>query len=113
MFRLPIDLSALAAGLFFLTPDARAEDLMAVYRLAHDNGPKFRAAQSVYLAECEKLPQARAGPMPTLNARASRDRNNNETVTDSFIIGRPSAGFEYSSSEYSLSLSQPGYNAAG
>ena len=105
-------LSALAAGLFFLTPDARAEDLMAVYRLAHDNDPKFRAAQSVYLAECEKLPQARAGLMPTLNARASRDRNNNETVTDSFIPGRPSARFEYSSSEYSLSLSQPVYNAA-
>src|SRR3989344_5948530 len=112
MFRLPMYLSALAAGLFFLTLDARAEDLMAVYRLAHDNDPKFRAAQSVYLAECEKLPQARAGLMPTLSARASRDRNNNETVTDSFIPGRPSARFEYSSSEYSLSLSQPVYNAA-
>jgi outer membrane protein len=50
--------------------------------------------------------------MPSLNARASRDRNTYETVTDSFIISRPSAQFEYSSSEYSLSLSQPVYNAA-
>ena len=112
MFRLLICLSALAAGLLFLAPDARADDLIAVYKLAQENDPKFRAAQSVYLAEREKLPQARAGLMPILNARAARDRNKNETVTDSFIIGRPSAGFEYSSSEYLLSLSQPVYNAA-
>lgn len=112
MVRFPICLSALAAGLLFLAPDARADDLITVYKLAQDSDPKFRAAQSVYLAEREKLPQARAGLMPTLNARASRDRNNNETVTDSFIPGRPSAQFEYSSSEYSLSLSQPVYNAA-
>ncbi len=105
-------LSALAASLLFLAPDARAEDLIAVYKLARENDPKFRAAQSVYFAEREKLPQARAGLMPTLNARAVSDRNNNETVTDSFILGRPSARFEYSSSEYSLSLSQPVYNAA-
>src|SRR3989344_1893149 len=110
--RLPLCISALAAGLLFLAPVARAEDLLTVYSLAHESDPKFRAAQSVYLAKREKLPQARAGLMPTLNARASRDRNKNETVTDSFIIGRPSAGFEYSSSEYSLSLSQPVYNAA-
>lgn len=112
MFRLPMCLSALAAGLLFLAPYARAEDLIAVYKLAQENDPKFRAAQSVYLAEREKLPQARAGLMPTLNARVARDRNNNETVADSFIPGRPSARFEYSSSEYSLSLSQPVYNAA-
>ena len=110
--RLPLCISALAAGLLFLAPVARAEDLLTVYSLAHESDPKFRAAQSVYLAEREKLPQARAGLMPTLTARASRDRNKNETVTDSFIIGRPSAGFEYSSSEYMLSLSQPVYNAA-
>lgn len=89
-----------------------AEDLISVYKLAHQNDPKFRGARSVYLAEREKLPQARAGLMPTLNARASRDRNNNETITDSFILGRPSARFEYSSSEYSLSLNQTVYNAA-
>jgi len=102
----------MAAGLLFLVPDARADDLIAVYKLAQENDPKFRAAQSVYLAEREKLPQARAGLMPTLNARATRDRNNNETVTDRFIFGRPSIGSEYSSSDYSLRLSQPVYNAA-
>ncbi len=111
-FRLLLCLWALAAGLLFLATDARADDLIAVYKLAQESDPKFRAAQSVYSAEREKLPQARAGLLPTLSARATRDRNNNETVTDSFIIGRPSARFEYSSSEYSLSLSQPVYNAA-
>ena len=93
-------------------PEAQAEDLLAVYQLARVNDPKFRAAQSVCWAERERLPQARAGLMPTFSARAGRDRNNNETVTDSFIISRPSARFDYSSSEYSLRLSQPVYNAA-
>lgn len=83
-----------------------------MYNLARANDPKFSAAQSVYRAEREKLPQARAGLMPTLNARAERNRNNHETVTDSFIISRPSAQFGYSSTEYSLRLSQPVYNAA-
>jgi outer membrane protein len=93
-------------------PEAQAEDLLAVYQLARENDPKFRAAQSVYLAERERLPQARASLMPTINARAGRGRNNDETITDSFIISRPSARFDYSSSEYSLRLSQPVYNAA-
>ena len=105
-------LLALATGLHFLGSSAHAEDLLAIYKLARENDPKIRAAQSRYLAERERLPQARAGLMPTFNARAGRDRNNNETVTDSFIISRPSARFDYSSSEYSLRLSQPVYNAA-
>ena len=111
-FRLPLCITALAAGLLFPASHAYAEDLIAIYKLAQENDPRFRAAQSAYLAEREKLPQARAGLMPVLNARATRDRNTNQTVTDSFILGRPSARFEYSSSEYSLSLSQPVYNAA-
>jgi outer membrane protein len=112
MTRIFLRLLALAAGLVFLVPSAYAEDLLAIYQLARENDPKFRAAQSVYLAEREKLPQARAGLMPTVNARAGRDRNSYETITDSFIISRPSARFDYSSSEYSLRLSQPVYNAA-
>lgn len=105
-------LSALVVGLICLVSSAHAEDLLAIYKLARENDPKFRAAHSIYLAEREKLPQARAGLMPTVNARAGRDRNRYETTTDSFIISRPSARFDYSSSEYSLRLSQPVYNAA-
>jgi len=112
VYRLCAGLLLYVAGFVFLTSGARAEDLIAVYKLARENDPKFQAAQAVYLAEREKLPQARAGLLPTLSARASRDRNTNETVTDGFIFGRPSAQFKYSSSEYSLNLSQPVYNAA-
>src|SRR3989344_231291 len=111
MFHFPMRLPVLAAGLFFLTSSVHAEDLLAVYNLARENDPRFRAAESVYLADRERLPQARAGLMPTINARASRDRNSHETITDSFIISRPSAQYEYSSTEYSLRLSQPVYNA--
>ncbi|MBI3777979.1 MAG: TolC family outer membrane protein [Gammaproteobacteria bacterium] len=102
----------LIAGWLLMPTALRAEDLLTAYNLARANDAKFRAAQSVYLAERERLPQARAGLMPTINARAERDRNNSETTTDSFVISRPSARFDYSSSEYSLRLSQPVYNAA-
>lgn len=101
---------ALVAGLLLLPLPLAAEDLVAVYNLAHANDPKFRAAESSYLAGREKLPQARATLLPTINARAGRDRNDTETTTDAFIPGRPSGRFQYSSSDYSLNLSQPVYN---
>lgn len=101
---------ALVAVLLLLPVRLPAEDLVAVYNLARDNDPKFRAAESTYLAGREKLPQARATLMPAINARARRDRNDTETVTDAFIPGRPSGRFQYSSSDYSLNLSQPVYN---
>jgi outer membrane protein len=102
----------LAAGLLCLVSSAHAEDLLSLYRLARENDPKFRAAASLYLAEREKLPQARAGLMPALSARVERNRNNYETATDSFIISRPSTEVDYSALAYSLRLSQPVFNAA-
>lgn len=101
---------ALVAVLLLMPVRLPAEDLVAVYNLARANDPKFRAAESTYLAGREKLPQARATLMPTINARAERDRNDTETVTDAFIPGRPSGRFKYSSTDYSLNLSQPVYN---
>ena len=103
---------ALVAGLLLMPLAAHAEDLIAVFNQARQNDPKFRGAESSYLAGREKLPQARAVLLPTLKARAARDRNETETVTDAFIPGRPSGRFEYSSTDYSLSLSQPVYNGA-
>ena len=108
--RLCKGLPVLLAALLLLPAGAKAEDLVTVYNLARQNDPKFRAAESNYLAGRQKLPQARATLMPTINARAARDRNDTDTVTDAFIPGRPSGRFEFSSSEYSLSLSQPVYN---
>jgi len=99
-----------AAGLALFSSVLHAEDLTAVFNLARDNDPKFRAAESNYLAGREKLPQARSTLMPTINARAARDRNDSETRTDAFIPGRPSGRFDYSSTEYTLNLSQPVYN---
>ena len=101
---------ALVAALLLMPLGLRAEDLTAVFNLARTNDPKFRAAESNYLAGREKLPQARATLMPTINARAARDRNDSETRTDAFIPGRPSGRFEYSITEYTLKLSQPVYN---
>ena len=87
--RQPLRLLALVTGLFFLVPGAHAEDLLAVYNLARANDPKFSAAQSVYMAERETLPQARADVMPTLSAPATRDRNNDETITTASSSAAP------------------------
>jgi outer membrane protein len=101
---------ALVAGLLLLPLPLAAEDLVAVYNLAHTNDPKYRASEFNYLAGREKLPQARATLLPTISARAGRNRSDTETTTDAFIPGRPSGRFEFSSSDYSLNLSQPVYN---
>jgi outer membrane protein len=99
-----------AAVVLLASPSLHAENLTAVFNQARTSDPKFQAAEANYLAGIEKLPQARATLMPSLNARASRDRNQSETTTDAFIPGRPSGRFTYSSSEYTLNLNQPLYN---
>ena len=108
--RLRKGLPVLVTAMMLLPAGVKADDLVSIYNLARQNDPKFRAAESNYLAGLQKLPQARATLLPTINARAARDRNDTETITDAFIPGRPSGRFEFSSSEYSLSLSQPVYN---
>ena len=91
---------------------AAAEDLSSLYRSALDNDPRYRAAEANRAALQERIPQARAGLLPQLSATASRNRNENEVVTDSTIVARPAGHAEYRSKEYALNLTQPVYNAA-
>lgn len=89
-----------------------ADDLMAVYRLAREHDPKLQAAEFTYQAGLQKLPQARALLLPTISATTRKNRNRDETITDSSISSRPAGSAEYDSTEYALNLTQPVFNSA-
>ena len=98
---------------FALTPAVvLADDLMTVYRLAREHDPKLQAAEFTYQAGLQKLPQARALLLPTISATARKNRNRDETVTDSTVTSRPAGSAEYDSTEYALNLTQPVFNSA-
>ena len=97
--RITVLLSAL-----FLTGAAQAADLLETYRDAIGYDAQFSAAKSARDAGREKLPQGRAGLLPTLALSANTVWNEN-----SFQF-RPSGGTvpaNYNSNGWSLNLAQP------
>lgn len=102
---------AAAALLLILALPARAADLLEIYREAERNDPRFRAATATYRAVQERLPQARAGLLPSVQATADRLRNDNRVRTEDPIAIRPAGRARFDSTAYVLSLTQPVYNA--
>lgn len=90
--------SPLLAGPLF------AADLMQVYREAQDNDPTFAAARSTLDAGREKMPQARAGLLPSLTMSGNTVWNENEVALHG---GATLAKPHYNSNAYQLTLSQP------
>ena len=81
-----------------------AADLMQVYRDAQDNDPSFAAARATLDAGQEKMPQARAGLLPSLTLSGNTIWNKNEISTHNGpTIAKPN----YNSNGYQLTLSQP------
>ena len=88
-----------------------AGDLLEAYRLAEQNDAKYRAAVANYQATRTRLPQARAGLLPSVNATGDITRNDVETITDLDILSRPRGHAVYDSTGFRLSVKQPVYNA--
>ena len=61
-------------GLF--AQPAHGADLLEVYRLAQQSDPTFAVARHGYEIAQEKLPQARAGNLPTVNLTGNRNYTN-------------------------------------
>lgn len=83
---------------------AQAADLLGVYREAVGYDAQYAAARSALAAGREKLPQGRAGLLPSIGLSANTTWNNLDYQS------RPSAGdipADYNSNGWSLSLSQP------
>jgi outer membrane protein len=90
---------ALAVALAAAWGTAGAADLLTVYRDALVSDSTYQAARAQYQATKERLPQARAGYLPILNASATAFRNdiNLEIAPDQ----------RYSTHNYAVTLSQP------
>jgi len=81
-----------------------AADLLQVYREAQDNDPTFSAARSVLDAGREKMPQGRAGLLPSLTLSGNTVWNQNEISTHN---GNAFAKPRFNSNAYQLTLTQP------
>jgi outer membrane protein len=86
-----------------LAPPAWAANasLSAVYQLARANDAEYAAAQESFKAGQEKIPQGRAGLLPTVNLSA------NARYNESHVSTLPSK--DYNSSAVALTLTQPIY----
>ena len=94
--------SLLATSLFVSV--AQADDLMQVYRAAQDNDPTFASAQATLNAGREKLPQGRAGLLPSLTLSGNTVWNENDLSNSN---GAVFAKQRFNSNGYQLTLSQP------
>ena len=81
-----------------------AADLLQIYREAQTNDAVYAAAKGNLEAGQEKLPQARAGLLPTLGVTGNTQWNENEIrQRDGAVLAKPN----FNSNGYSVSLSQP------
>jgi len=68
---------------------ALGEDLMDIYRAAQQNDPVIAGARATWTATQERLPQARAGLLPNVNATGATNYNavRNEVRIDPPVVG--------------------------
>ena len=87
-----------------LVSPLHAADLLQIYREAQTNDAVYAAARANLEAGQEKLPQARAGLLPTLGVSGNTQWNENEIRRrDGDILAKPN----FNSNGYTVSLSQP------
>lgn len=87
-----------------LLSSAHAADLMQVYREAQDNDAAFAAARYTAEAGREKLPQGRAGLLPSLTLSGNTVWNENDIAFhNGNTLGKP----RFNGNGYQLTLSQP------
>lgn len=91
---------ALAGQAMLPAGAAWSANLGEIYQLARDNDARYAAAREAFKAGQEKLPQGRAGLLPSLLLSANARRNDTRNSGGSS---------EYTSRGYSLALVQPIY----
>lgn len=84
-----------------------ATDLMQVYRDAQDNDPNYAAARSLLDAGREKMPQGRAGLLPSLSLSGNTYWNDNELQAKNTALPPNIKHQKFNSNGYQLTLSQP------
>lgn len=97
--------AALLFGALSFVSAAQAADLLQVYREALDNDAQFAAARATLEAGREKLPQGRAGLLPTLGVAVNTAWN--DVDYQRRVDGAAKATGKYNNHGYTVTLSQP------
>jgi len=84
-----------------LSFNAHAVNLLQVYKDAIANDAPYASARAALAAGLEKLPQTRAGLLPTISLSGSYTRSHSDVTA----LGVPSNS--YTTNNYAISLSQP------
>ena len=100
---------AVGSTLVGLSMAAGAIDLVQVYQEAQQHDATILAARATAEAERERLPQAKAQLLPSLNAGLSRNTNRLTSVTPNFLGVEQTSYTSYPSSSQNLTLRQPLY----
>lgn len=100
-----LSLALAATAAWSLAGGAHAADLMAVYRDAVAYDAQFAAARAALDAGREKLPQGRAGLLPTIGLGASTIWN--ETESTLRVNGARATSTNYNTNGWTVSLTQP------
>ncbi|THC40911.1 TolC family outer membrane protein [Massilia sp. Mn16-1_5] len=92
----------------FVSLNAHAIDLIQVYQQALANDATFASARASLAAGRERVPQGRAGLLPTVGLSGAYTKNNSDVSQfsvsqDGFVAG----GSNLRSNQYTLALSQP------
>jgi outer membrane protein len=101
--------AALAAALtvsLASTPLALADDLIEVYEAARNFDPVYQAALKQYDAALQRLPQARAGLLPTVGLSASATRSESDSRINT-PVGTVRSEADNTATQGALSATQP------
>ena len=113
LFRRLPGLAALALVALALPLAAAATDLVEIQRLARENDPQFAAALASWTATRERLPQARAGLLPSISLSGSANRN--ETHATLIGTGNPffqPGGRRFDTTALNIQVIQPIFRPA-
>jgi outer membrane protein len=100
-------ISASLTVLMATAPASRAADLLEVFRAAQTSDAVYAGARATWAAGQEKLPQGRAGLLPSASASASTQRNDRDAGSRDSVLGNTAGRFN--SNSISLSVTQPLY----
>jgi outer membrane protein len=100
----------------FLSLNAQAADLIQVYKQALANDAVYASARASLAVGRERVPQGRAGLLPSVSVNGSYQRNNSEfdPFNEGVVVTTPTGtqvvagtGVHVTQNQYTLALSQP------
>lgn len=98
-----------ATAMLLGSASAQAENLIDIYRLAQKNDPQLRAAEAANQAAQAKSGQSRAAFLPQISLSANYSQVSSD-VTKSNLSATYEGPNDYTSQEYTLSLTQSLYH---